>query len=95
MRPIPEFLVVAPPTSKAHDTGFFPDGAYLETVAPPAATVLEITQPRKGSICLTEQRRLLAHRDQIFYKDLTSAFGAKRKWAARQSPLPRSKVTQT
>jgi len=37
------------PTSKAHDTGFFPDGAYLETVAPPAATVLEIfcTQPRK------------------------------------------------
>jgi HupE / UreJ protein len=30
-----------------------------------------------------------------FYTDLTSAFGAKRNWAARQSPLPRSKVTHT
>ena len=36
---------------------------------------------------------LLAHRDRFSYNDLTSAFGAKRKWAARQGPLPRSKVT--
>ena len=28
------------------------------------------------------------------HEDLTSAFGSKRKWAARQSPLPRSKMTQ-
>jgi hypothetical protein len=30
---------------------------------------------------------------EFSYNDLTSAFGAKRKWAARQSPLPRSKMT--
>jgi hypothetical protein len=29
----------------------------------------------------------------ISYKDLTSAFGAKRKWAERLSPLHRSKMT--
>jgi hypothetical protein len=29
----------------------------------------------------------------ILCKDLTSAFGARRKWAARQSQLPRSKMT--
>jgi hypothetical protein len=33
-----------------------------------------------------------AHRDQI-HQDFTSAFGAKRKWAGRQSSLPRSKTT--
>ena len=38
--------------------------------------------------------RLLAHRDQFFRKDLTSAFEAKRKWALRQSPLSRSKMTR-
>jgi hypothetical protein len=35
----------------------------------------------------------MAHRDRISYKDLRSAFGAKRKWAARQSQLPWSKMT--
>jgi hypothetical protein len=35
----------------------------------------------------------MAHRDRISYKDLTSAFGAKRNWAARQSPPPRSEMT--
>ena len=33
----------------------------------------------------------MAHRGQISYKNLTSAFGAKRKWAGKQDSLPRSK----
>jgi hypothetical protein len=35
----------------------------------------------------------VTHRDRFSYDDLTSAFGAKR-WAARQSRLPRSKMTK-
>ena len=30
----------------------------------------------------------------ISHNDLMSAFGAKRKWAGRQSPLPRSTMTR-
>ena len=30
----------------------------------------------------------------ISHRDLTSAFGVKRKWVAQQSPLPRSKMTR-
>ena len=35
----------------------------------------------------------MAHRDQFLIFDLTSAFGAKRKWVGPQSSLLRSKMT--
>jgi hypothetical protein len=40
------------------------------------------------------ESRLVAHRDQFLTFELTSAFGAKRKWATPRRSLPRSKMTR-
>ena len=49
---------------------------------------------RPPQLAIAQRFSAVAHRDQFFIRTSCQLSGAKRKWAARQSPPPRSRMTQ-